>query len=57
MFECQHGPEECEGNMMVTCAKNLTQSEEVLLDFSHCVMEVFTAAAAGPEVHKYILQK
>lgn len=52
IFVCQHGANECEGNMMITCAKNLTQSEDVFMAFSNCVMDEFTAAAAGPQVGK-----
>lgn len=50
VFVCQNGPAECEGNMMITCAKNLTQDEEVFMAFSNCVMEEFTAAASGLQV-------
>lgn len=50
IFACQHGVKECEGNKMTTCAKKLTQSEEVFMAFSNCVMREFTAAAAGPKV-------
>ncbi|XP_050728323.1 gamma-interferon-inducible lysosomal thiol reductase-like isoform X2 [Eriocheir sinensis] len=49
VFVCQHGHAECVGNMMITCAKNLTQDEEVFMAFSNCVMAEFTAAAAGPQ--------
>ncbi|KAG0702856.1 Gamma-interferon-inducible lysosomal thiol reductase [Chionoecetes opilio] len=47
VFVCQHGTAECEGNMMVGCAKNLT-TEEVFMAFTDCVMEEFTGPAAGP---------
>ncbi|XP_050728324.1 gamma-interferon-inducible lysosomal thiol reductase-like [Eriocheir sinensis] len=49
VFQCQHGHAECVGNMMITCAKNLTQDEKVFMAFSNCVMAEFTAAAAGPQ--------
>lgn len=49
IFVCQHGPNECQGNMMIACAKNLIQSEELFMDFTNCIMTVFTAAAGGPQ--------
>ncbi|KAK8387012.1 hypothetical protein O3P69_017989 [Scylla paramamosain] len=49
IFVCQHGPDECEGNMMIACAKKLIQSEDLFMAFTNCVMTVFTAAAAGPQ--------
>ncbi|XP_064095764.1 gamma-interferon-inducible lysosomal thiol reductase-like [Macrobrachium nipponense] len=44
-FRCQHGPEECHGNMMLTCAKNYLP-EEQFLAFTNCVMETFLATKA-----------
>ncbi|XP_068248939.1 gamma-interferon-inducible lysosomal thiol reductase-like [Palaemon carinicauda] len=44
-FHCQHGPAECEGNMMLTCAKNYL-SEAQYMDFSACIMESFISTRA-----------
>ncbi|XP_037773983.1 gamma-interferon-inducible lysosomal thiol reductase-like [Penaeus monodon] len=46
-FECQHGPDECEGNMMLTCAKKHS-SEEQYMSFANCTMEELVGIAAGP---------
>ncbi|XP_071521691.1 gamma-interferon-inducible lysosomal thiol reductase-like [Panulirus ornatus] len=48
-FECQHGPDECEGNMMLTCAKGYIPSEEQFMAFTNCVMTNFVGAAAGKQ--------
>ncbi|XP_063600328.1 gamma-interferon-inducible lysosomal thiol reductase-like [Penaeus indicus] len=45
-FECQHGPDECEGNMMLTCAKKYS-SEEQYMSFANCTMADLVGIAAG----------
>ncbi|XP_047484318.1 gamma-interferon-inducible lysosomal thiol reductase-like [Penaeus chinensis] len=45
-FECQHGPDECEGNMMLTCAKKYS-SEEQYMSFANCTMAELVGTAAG----------
>ncbi|XP_042892799.1 gamma-interferon-inducible lysosomal thiol reductase-like isoform X2 [Penaeus japonicus] len=47
-FECQHGPSECEGNMMLTCAKRYS-SEEQYMSFANCIMADLVGTAAGPK--------
>lgn len=37
-FECQHGPDECEGNLMLACAKNYITDQSQYVDFTLCVM-------------------
>ncbi|XP_027232210.2 gamma-interferon-inducible lysosomal thiol reductase-like [Penaeus vannamei] len=45
-FECQHGPDECEGNIMLTCAKKYS-SEEQYMSFANCTMAELVGTAAG----------
>ncbi|XP_071521441.1 GILT-like protein 1 [Panulirus ornatus] len=47
-WTCQHGPEECLANVMLTCAKKYIEDECQLMDFNRCVMKKFTGTAAGP---------
>ena len=46
-FSCQHGPDECLGNMVQACALNLLQ-EEQRVEFVKCVMSRRRPQAAGP---------
>jgi len=46
-FKCQHGPVECEGNMMLTCAKEDIKDEGQFMTFTNCVMREFDGSAAG----------
>ncbi|KAK3873595.1 hypothetical protein Pcinc_021400 [Petrolisthes cinctipes] len=48
-FICQHGPDECEGNMMITCAKSYIPDEDKFMAFSNCIMDRFVGTAAGQE--------
>ncbi|XP_047484295.1 GILT-like protein 1 isoform X1 [Penaeus chinensis] len=46
-FTCQHGPEECKGNMMLTCAKKYIPSEDRYMAFVNCVMRERAGVWAG----------
>lgn len=39
VFECQHGPKECEGNLIETCAIALLNNISASLSFIHCFEE------------------
>lgn len=39
VFECQHGPKECQGNLIETCAIELLKNITVSFPFVHCFEE------------------
>ena len=39
VFECQHGPKECQGNLIETCAIALLKNISVWFPFVHCFEE------------------
>nr|XP_027232219.1 GILT-like protein 1 [Penaeus vannamei] len=47
VFACQHGPGECEGNMMLTCAKKHIPGEDRYMAFVNCVMRELAGVRAG----------
>ncbi|XP_068248936.1 gamma-interferon-inducible lysosomal thiol reductase-like isoform X1 [Palaemon carinicauda] len=47
-IKCQHGPAECQGNKLLTCAKKYVEADDDFIAFSHCVMDEYTALKAGP---------
>lgn len=38
-FDCQHGPEECTGNMIHACAINYVKDQNVLNELIGCMMD------------------
>lgn len=48
VFECQHGPLECEGNLIETCALSILNNISVSLPFIHC-FEESTERSAYPQ--------
>ncbi|XP_059099154.1 gamma-interferon-inducible lysosomal thiol reductase-like isoform X1 [Tigriopus californicus] len=38
MFQCQHGPNECQGNMIHTCAMHYIPESTKLTEYIHCMM-------------------
>ncbi|XP_047478942.1 gamma-interferon-inducible lysosomal thiol reductase-like [Penaeus chinensis] len=46
VFECQHGPGECKGNMIVVCAKKYLD-HETYVDFTLCLMSGFYPPIEG----------
>ncbi|XP_050709939.1 gamma-interferon-inducible lysosomal thiol reductase-like [Eriocheir sinensis] len=44
---CQHGPLECAANMLLSCAKRLSEEDAIFLNFTRCVMEQRAAPGAG----------
>ena len=47
--ECQHGPRECELNIALNCAQQLSQSQEDFFDFLYC-LEREAFSSTGTEV-------
>ncbi|KAK8728670.1 hypothetical protein OTU49_009085, partial [Cherax quadricarinatus] len=37
-FECQHGANECHGNLVVSCAKSIIVEHNTFVDFTICLM-------------------
>ncbi|KAI4457802.1 gamma-interferon inducible lysosomal thiol reductase gilt [Holotrichia oblita] len=37
-FTCQHGPNECHGNMMQACALDIIDDQDIKVNFVNCVM-------------------
>ncbi|XP_068230737.1 gamma-interferon-inducible lysosomal thiol reductase-like isoform X1 [Palaemon carinicauda] len=54
-FFCENGPSECDGNMMMGCAKHLW-SEEKYLEFGNCIMTTFISTEAGSVCASYIME-
>merc|ERR1712179_380414 len=49
-FECQHGPRECEGNMVQACALFLTvDSPDTQVSLITCMMAASAPDVAGPQ--------
>uniref|UniRef100_A0A2P2I703 Gamma-interferon-inducible lysosomal thiol reductase-like n=1 Tax=Hirondellea gigas TaxID=1518452 RepID=A0A2P2I703_9CRUS len=47
LFVCQHGPDECAGNMMLACAKNYISDGDLYVEFNICVMSARDPPTAG----------
>jgi len=48
-FRCQHGPEECEGNKVQSCALNAITTQQAQLQFVGCQMQ-YGADSTGQTV-------
>ncbi|XP_076331198.1 gamma-interferon-inducible lysosomal thiol reductase-like isoform X2 [Tachypleus tridentatus] len=48
VFQCQHGREECYGNLVQTCAVCLLNNTDLSLPFVHCAMSSSHPQSAGP---------
>ena len=46
-FECQHGPNECQGNLLLACAVTLYPKTEEILPFIFCVESDSSPQTAG----------
>jgi len=49
LFECQHGPDECYGNMMHACLTNLVSEEEGLTPLMICVVNYGSTSLQAAE--------
>ncbi|XP_069956198.1 gamma-interferon-inducible lysosomal thiol reductase [Cherax quadricarinatus] len=54
VFECQHGPDECEGNIMMACAREYIEEDEFFMTFLNCIMSEFEGASAGELVSLWL---
>ncbi|OQV13121.1 putative Gamma-interferon-inducible lysosomal thiol reductase [Hypsibius exemplaris] len=54
VFTCQHGPNECKGNIIQTCAISLCEGKDrnLALSFVNCMMVSHDSAGAGPSCAK-----
>jgi len=48
-FRCQHGPNECRGNMMQACAIKYNPSQQKIVPFVHCVMTAGNPPNSGKQ--------
>ncbi|XP_047736937.1 gamma-interferon-inducible lysosomal thiol reductase-like [Hyalella azteca] len=48
-FTCQHGPDECVGNLLLVCAKKYLPQEPEYIDFNICVMTAEYPPSAGEQ--------
>ncbi len=39
MFECQHGPTECLGNMIHSCASKYVNDQSILVSYITCMIQ------------------
>ncbi|XP_064095771.1 gamma-interferon-inducible lysosomal thiol reductase-like [Macrobrachium nipponense] len=46
-FSCQHGSEECHGNMVVECARKYIDNPDTFVDFSICLMSSIFPPVVG----------
>ena len=49
-FRCQHGPSECEGNMVQSCAIHQLNNINQSMPFVYCMMSKYPPNEAGEEV-------
>ncbi|XP_071449858.1 GILT-like protein 1 [Hetaerina americana] len=49
VFFCQHGPKECSGNKMQSCALSLLSTQDSQVQFVTCVMSKSDPSLAGPQ--------
>lgn len=49
-FTCQHGPNECIGNILLACAKKYIEDQETYVNFNICVMTSADPPTSGVEV-------
>uniref|UniRef100_A0A2P2I849 Gamma-interferon-inducible lysosomal thiol reductase-like n=1 Tax=Hirondellea gigas TaxID=1518452 RepID=A0A2P2I849_9CRUS len=47
-FTCQHGPDECTGNMIHACAQKYIDDISVEMDFVYCLLAQNSPATDGP---------
>lgn len=45
--QCQHGPGECKGNIMLACAKEHLTDFDQFMAFTYCVMNEFKGSTSG----------
>ncbi|XP_064121373.1 gamma-interferon-inducible lysosomal thiol reductase-like isoform X1 [Macrobrachium nipponense] len=48
-FSCQHGADECKGNMIHACAKDHFKDINLEMDFVNCLLSAGHPASAGPK--------
>nr|XP_023029598.1 GILT-like protein 1 [Leptinotarsa decemlineata] len=48
-FVCQHGPLECKGNRIMTCAYNMLPDQDRQVEFTNCFMESFRSRKDDPQ--------
>ena len=49
-FLCQHGPQECAGNIAIACARDAAKNIEQYLTFVNCIMREFVGGEAAEKV-------
>lgn len=49
-FECQHGPMECAGNKIQSCALSAVENTNAQVQFVHCFMNSFGKDDVGQTV-------
>lgn len=55
MFQCQHGPNECLGNMIHTCALHYISESAKLVEYINCMMgDNYDPMQAGQSVSPQI---
>lgn len=47
---CQHGRRECDGNMMLNCARKHVTDKDKLMEFVKCVMTYLRGTKDGSKV-------
>ncbi|KAJ8976835.1 hypothetical protein NQ317_011831, partial [Molorchus minor] len=48
-FVCQHGPQECKGNRILSCALKSLPSQKGQVEYVNCFMETFKRERNNPE--------
>ncbi|KAJ8922473.1 hypothetical protein NQ315_007501 [Exocentrus adspersus] len=48
-FICQHGPQECKGNRIMSCALQTITDQNLQVEYVNCFMDVFKKGRNDPE--------
>ncbi|KAG5877846.1 hypothetical protein JTB14_007242 [Gonioctena quinquepunctata] len=48
-FICQHGPQECKGNKIMSCAFKMLENQDQQVEFTNCFMEIFRFGKEDPQ--------
>lgn len=54
-FECQHGPEECYGNMLHACAIDKVKNHTAAFNFNVCLMDLHEVAGSNDKMADKVL--
>ena len=54
-FECQHGPDECAGNIVIDCGQKYITDYDLFLEYNFCLMGVDDPYQQGQAVSSFLI--